>query len=66
MEYDRLFEKYQMGTTVWSPLFQGLLTGKYNNGIEKDGRLANPESLKDNGSVKKIVDKFFNSEEGKK
>jgi voltage-dependent potassium channel beta subunit len=27
-----------MGFTVWSPLYQGLLTGKYNNGIPEDSR----------------------------
>ncbi|KAL4454213.1 hypothetical protein ABPG74_012170 [Tetrahymena malaccensis] len=32
-EYGRLFDKYRMGSTVWSPLAGGLLTGKYNNGI---------------------------------
>jgi len=29
-----------MGTTIWSPLASGLLTGKYNNGIPEDSRLA--------------------------
>jgi aryl-alcohol dehydrogenase-like predicted oxidoreductase len=27
-----------MGTTIWSPLASGLLTGKYNDGIPKDSR----------------------------
>lgn len=27
-----------MGFTVWSPLYQGILTGKYNDGIPKDSR----------------------------
>lgn len=27
-----------MGTTVWSPLASGLLTGKYNDGIPEDSR----------------------------
>ena len=32
-----------MGTTIWSPLASGMLTGKYNNGeIAKDGRFDNP------------------------
>ena len=26
-----LYDKYGMGTTVWSPLCMGLLTGKYND-----------------------------------
>lgn len=29
-----------MGTTTWSPLASGLLTGKYINGIPKDARLS--------------------------
>ncbi|CAI2372577.1 unnamed protein product [Moneuplotes crassus] len=34
------FEKYKYGTTVWSPLAMGLLTGKYNTGdFPKDARL---------------------------
>jgi voltage-dependent potassium channel beta subunit len=31
-------EKHGMGLTVWSPLAQGLLTGKYNNGVPQDSR----------------------------
>lgn len=31
-EYKEVFEKYQIGTTIWSPLATGLLTGKYNDG----------------------------------
>jgi len=29
-----------LGTTIWSPLASGLLTGKYNDGIPPDSRLA--------------------------
>lgn len=39
-EYAPLYKKYDLGTTVWSPLASGLLTGKYNNGIPEDSRLA--------------------------
>jgi voltage-dependent potassium channel beta subunit len=39
-EYDRLYTEIGLGTTVWSPLASGLLTGKYNDGIPKDSRLA--------------------------
>jgi aryl-alcohol dehydrogenase-like predicted oxidoreductase len=28
-EYKPLYEKYQYGTTIWSPLDSGMLTGKY-------------------------------------
>ncbi|MBC8011133.1 MAG: aldo/keto reductase [Burkholderiales bacterium] len=29
-----------LGTTIWSPLASGLLTGKYNSGVPADSRLA--------------------------
>lgn len=41
-EYAPLYEKYGMGTTTWSPLASGLLSGKYNQGIPADSRLAQP------------------------
>jgi voltage-dependent potassium channel beta subunit len=31
-EYERLFTEYGLGTTTWSPLASGLLTGKYKAG----------------------------------
>ncbi|KAK0624878.1 NADP-dependent oxidoreductase domain-containing protein [Bombardia bombarda] len=40
VEYVPLFEKYGLGTTIWSPLAGGLLTGKYNEGIPEDSRYA--------------------------
>ncbi|KAH9950950.1 Aldo keto reductase [Amylocystis lapponica] len=39
-EYAPLYQKYQIGTTVFSALAGGLLTGKYNNGIPPDSRFA--------------------------
>ncbi|MEO6799690.1 MAG: aldo/keto reductase [Rhodanobacter sp.] len=42
VEYAPLYEKYGMGTTIWSPLSSGLLTGKYNDGSPDDSRLAQP------------------------
>ena len=39
-DYVPLFEKYGMGTTIWSPLSSGILSGKYNNGIPSNSRLA--------------------------
>jgi voltage-dependent potassium channel beta subunit len=41
-EYAPLYDAYGMGTTIWSPLASGLLSGKYNNGIPADSRLAQP------------------------
>lgn len=38
IEYAPLFEKYGMGTTTWSPLASGALTGKYLDGIPEGSR----------------------------
>jgi voltage-dependent potassium channel beta subunit len=40
VEYQPIFNNIGMGTTIWSPLASGLLTGKYNEGIPDDSRLA--------------------------
>ena len=37
-EYKPLYKKYGLGTTIWSPLASGLLTGKYDKGIPKKSR----------------------------
>ncbi len=37
-EYIRLYRQIGLGTTVWSPLASGLLTGKYNEGIPEGTR----------------------------
>ena len=39
-EYARIYETVGLGTTIWSPLASGLLTGKYNKGIPQGSRLA--------------------------
>ncbi len=44
-EYSPLFKKHQMGTTIWSPLASGVLSGKYNQGIPKDSRFAKEPHL---------------------
>jgi voltage-dependent potassium channel beta subunit len=41
-EYAPVFRDHGLGTTIWSPLASGLLTGKYNAGIPKDSRLNAP------------------------
>lgn len=38
-EFHKLFTDYGYGTTIWSPLASGLLTGKYNKGIPEGSRL---------------------------
>jgi len=47
--YARLFQDYGYGTTIWSPLASGMLTGKYLKGIPKDSRA----SLKGYGWLQK-------------
>jgi len=39
-EYLDVFRTVGMGTTIWSPLASGLLSGKYNDGIPKGSRFA--------------------------
>jgi aryl-alcohol dehydrogenase-like predicted oxidoreductase len=39
-EFRDIFRTVGMGTTIWSPLASGLLTGKYNNGIPEGSRFA--------------------------
>jgi len=38
VEYKTIFEKYKMGTTTWSPLASGALTGKYLEGVPDGSR----------------------------
>ncbi len=55
-EYAQLYETIGLGTTIWSPLASGILTGKYRDGIPEDTRI----TLSDYGWLKKN----FESEEG--
>ncbi len=38
-EYMPLYDGIGLGTTIWSPLYGGLLTGKYNDGVPAGSRL---------------------------
>lgn len=38
-EFSRVYDHVGLGTTIWSPLASGLLTGKYNKGVPEDARL---------------------------
>jgi aryl-alcohol dehydrogenase-like predicted oxidoreductase len=40
VEYNRLYSEIGLGTTIWSPLASGLLTGKYNDGIPDGSRMS--------------------------
>ncbi|KAI6774521.1 hypothetical protein HG531_001370 [Fusarium graminearum] len=52
-EYAPLYDQFQYGTTIWSPLASGLLTGKYNNGIPDDSRFATNKAFFEN-TVKEL------------
>ena len=37
LEYKTLFETRMLGSTLWSPLYGGALSGKYNDGVPPEG-----------------------------
>ncbi len=41
-EYAPLYAEIGLGTTIWSPLASGLLTGKYNDGVPAGTRVSLP------------------------
>jgi aryl-alcohol dehydrogenase-like predicted oxidoreductase len=43
VEFSQIYKTTGLGTTVWSPLASGVLTGKYNSGNEGDSRLKRAE-----------------------
>ncbi len=40
VEYNQLYKNFGLGTTIWSPLASGILTGKYNDAAPTDTRLS--------------------------
>ncbi len=60
VEYARLFSDYGYGSTTWSPLASGLLTGKYNDGVPEGSRGSLKrydwllEQLTDKALIKKV------------
>jgi voltage-dependent potassium channel beta subunit len=58
-DYLEVFKNVGLGTTIWSPLASGLLTGKYNNGIPQGSRLSIPgfEWLKDKTFIEEKISK---------
>lgn len=40
VEFDQIYKNVGLGTTTWSPLASGLLSGKYNNGFPEETRLS--------------------------
>ncbi len=61
-EYRRLYEDIGLGTTIWSPLASGLLTGKYLNGVPEGSRATLPGyewlrgQLTDEGRNRKVAE----------
>lgn len=51
LEYAPLYAELGLGTTTWSPLASGLLTGKYNQDFAAQSRLGEPE----HGWLQKLV-----------
>ena len=41
-DYLPVYDTYGLGTTIWSPLASGVLTGKYNKGVPADSRMNLP------------------------
>jgi voltage-dependent potassium channel beta subunit len=54
----KLVQERGLGTTIWSPLSSGLLTGKYDEGIPTDSRMGQVEWLQElvllEGRVEKV------------
>ncbi len=59
IEYQSLYKHYGMGTTIWSPLASGMLTGKYNDVAPGDTRL-------DRADLKWLKEKMIGVESGDK
>lgn len=69
-EYAALYRDLGYGTTIWSPLASGILTGKYNDGIPEDSRanlkgyewlrdaLITPERIEKVRQLKPIADEL--------
>lgn len=58
-DFLQIFKTIGMGTTIWSPLSSGLLTGKYNAGIPEGSRLATEgfEWLKEKQATDERIEK---------
>jgi aryl-alcohol dehydrogenase-like predicted oxidoreductase len=56
-----LFKEYGYGSTIWSPLYNGMLTGKYNKGIPAGSRASLPdfewikEKVTDKENLNKVI-----------
>jgi voltage-dependent potassium channel beta subunit len=63
-DYAPLYDTVGLGTTIWSPLASGILTGKYNGAIPNDSRMTLPgyEWLRDTLSTPEGQDRLVKVE----
>lgn len=61
-EFHYIFQDYKYGSTIWSPLCQGILTGKYNDGSCPEGSRFDKDGISANNA--QFFSRFFG--EGKK
>lgn len=61
-EFSLLYEHYGTGLTTFSPLKTGILTGKYNDGIPEDSRIANGVDNFTKGQKEKYGDETWQKE----
>lgn len=59
LEYAKVFSDYGYGSTIWSPLASGVLSGKYDSGVPEGSRFAQQQYawLKDKMVTKEIIAK---------
>lgn len=59
VEFNQIYKNVGLGTTIWSPLASGILSGKYNNGMPESTRLSMDglEWLKDANLVEEKLQK---------
>ncbi len=59
VEYSQIYKTVGLGTTIWSPLASGILSGKYNDGMAEKTRLSMEglEWLKDKNLVEENLEK---------
>jgi voltage-dependent potassium channel beta subunit len=58
-EYLPIYESFGLGTTVWSPLAHGILTGKYTDGIPEGSR------FDDAKGISKMQFEWYDNAEGR-
>lgn len=61
-EFEHLYESTGLGLTIFSPLKQGILTGKYKSGIPSDSRLASSNDPWAKGQAGRFGDEDFQKE----